>query len=112
METSDEDSKELGANEMEIGSFIRDTLVPRAVLFFTGEAIENEDYDEELDDEDFDDDDEDDDDGLSSDEEEQDSPRSKGKQGADDDSSWDSDSDDSGSKAAYTDVDPNECQTQ
>merc|ERR1719300_2340844 len=42
----------------EIGHYIRERIVPRAVLFFTGEALdEDSDYDE--DDEDDDDDDED-----------------------------------------------------
>ena len=44
--------------DFEIGHYIRERIVPRAVLFFTGEALDDEsDYDEE--DEDEDDDDED-----------------------------------------------------
>lgn len=33
-------------NDFEVGQYIRERIVPRAVLFYTGEALE-EDYDEE-----------------------------------------------------------------
>lgn len=56
-EVDDEVEALLGA-DFEIGHFIRERIVPRAVLFFTGEAIENDDYDDEEnedgDDEDYD----------------------------------------------------------
>jgi nucleosome assembly protein 1-like 1 len=54
----DEDTQALLTVDFEIGHYIRERIVPRAVLFFTGEALDDEsDYDEE--DEDEDDDDED-----------------------------------------------------
>jgi len=56
-EVDDEVEALLGA-DFEIGHFIRERIVPRAVLFFTGEAIENDDYDED-DGEDGDDDEDD-----------------------------------------------------
>ncbi|KAL3842354.1 hypothetical protein ACJMK2_020378 [Sinanodonta woodiana] len=44
----DEDTEALLAADFEIGHFIRERIVPRAVLYFTGEALENDDeYDEE-----------------------------------------------------------------
>ena len=45
--------------DFEIGHYIRERIVPRAVLFFTGEALEDEgdDESEEEDEEDDDDDD-------------------------------------------------------
>lgn len=41
----DEDSEALFAADFEIGHFIRERIVPRAVLYFTGEAIEDDDDD-------------------------------------------------------------------
>jgi len=54
----DEDNEALLGADFEIGHFIRERIVPRAVLFFTGEAIDNDDdYDEEGEEgEDYDDD--------------------------------------------------------
>ncbi|XP_048780991.1 nucleosome assembly protein 1-like 1 isoform X4 [Ostrea edulis] len=44
----DEDLEALLAADFEIGHFIRERIVPRAVLYFTGEALEQEDdFDEE-----------------------------------------------------------------
>ncbi|MGH0144163.1 UNVERIFIED_CONTAM: hypothetical protein FKN15_006993 [Acipenser sinensis] len=45
----DEDSEAILAADFEIGHFLRERIVPRAVLYFTGEAIEDDDddYDEE-----------------------------------------------------------------
>ncbi|XP_062594921.1 nucleosome assembly protein 1-like 1 isoform X1 [Saccostrea cucullata] len=44
----DEDLEALLAADFEIGHFIRERIVPRAVLYFTGEALETEDdFDEE-----------------------------------------------------------------
>uniref|UniRef100_A0A8C7ZGD8 Nucleosome assembly protein 1-like 1 n=1 Tax=Oryzias sinensis TaxID=183150 RepID=A0A8C7ZGD8_9TELE len=45
----DEDSEAILAADFEIGHFIRERIVPRAILYFTGEAIEDDDdeYDEE-----------------------------------------------------------------
>jgi len=54
----DEETEELLAADFEIGDFFRQRMIPKAVLFYTGEAIDEfEDSDE--DDEDDDDDDED-----------------------------------------------------
>ena len=33
--------------DFEIGHYIRERIVPRAVLYFTGEALEEDDYDDE-----------------------------------------------------------------
>jgi len=56
----DEDTQALLTVDFEIGHYIRERIVPRAVLFFTGEALDDEsDYDEDEDDEDDDEDDED-----------------------------------------------------
>lgn len=42
-EEMDEDTEALLASDFEIGHFIRERIVPRAVLYFTGEALENDD---------------------------------------------------------------------
>jgi len=34
-------------NDFEVGQYIRERIVPRAVLYYTGEALEDEDYEEE-----------------------------------------------------------------
>uniref|UniRef100_A0A1B6LNY8 Nucleosome assembly protein 1-like 4 n=1 Tax=Graphocephala atropunctata TaxID=36148 RepID=A0A1B6LNY8_9HEMI len=55
----DEDTQSLLTSDFEIGHYIRERIVPRAVLYFTGEALDDEeDFEEE---EDGEDDDEDDD---------------------------------------------------
>lgn len=46
-ESLDEDSEFTLASDFEIGHFFRERIVPRAVLYFTGEAIEDEDNFEE-----------------------------------------------------------------
>ncbi len=46
-EEPDEDTEALLAADFEIGHFIRERIVPRAVLYFTGEALEDDDFDEE-----------------------------------------------------------------
>lgn len=43
----DEDTEALLATDFEIGHFIRERIVPRAVLFFTGEALDDEEFEEE-----------------------------------------------------------------
>jgi len=54
----DEDTQALLTVDFEIGHYIRERIVPRAVLFFTGEALDEEsDYDEDEEDEDDDDED-------------------------------------------------------
>lgn len=66
-EDYDEDLQALLEADFEIGHFFREQLIPKAVLYFTGEAIEEDSDDEEDDDYDdddgSDDDDDDDDDG-------------------------------------------------
>lgn len=61
----DEDTEALLAADFEIGHFFRERLIPKAVLFFTGEAIEEDSDDEYEDEEDEDEDDDGDDDGGS-----------------------------------------------
>merc|ERR1719433_995629 len=43
----DPETQDLLTADFEIGHYIRDRIIPRAVLFFTGEALEEEDFDEE-----------------------------------------------------------------
>jgi len=52
----DEDTEALLSADFEIGHFIRERIVPRAVLYFTGEALDedDEDYEEEGEEEDGD----------------------------------------------------------
>jgi len=60
----DEETEALLAVDFEIGHFFRERLIPKAVLFYTGEAIEEDSDDEDEDEEtssEEDDDDEDDD---------------------------------------------------
>uniref|UniRef100_A0A2K6R3N4 Nucleosome assembly protein 1 like 4 n=1 Tax=Rhinopithecus roxellana TaxID=61622 RepID=A0A2K6R3N4_RHIRO len=54
---SDEDSEFTLASDFEIGHFFRERIVPRAVLYFTGEAIEDDDNELEGDEEGEDEDD-------------------------------------------------------
>lgn len=65
-EEPDEETEALLTADFEIGHFFRESIIPRAVLYFTGEALEDDDDDEygeddddENDDEDADDDDDD-----------------------------------------------------
>merc|ERR1719150_1368062 len=60
----DPETQDLLTADFEIGHYIRDRIIPRAVLFFTGEALEEEDFDEE--------EEEDDEDGEEGEEEEDD----------------------------------------
>jgi len=46
-EEADEDTEALLAADFEIGHFLRERIIPRAVLYFTGEALEDDDYDDE-----------------------------------------------------------------
>ena len=55
----DEETEQLLEVDFEIGHFFRERLVPKAVLFFTGEAMDDE-FDEEEEEEEDDDDDDDD----------------------------------------------------
>ena len=43
----DEDVQNLLSADFEIGHYIRERIVPRAVLYFTGEALEEDDYDDD-----------------------------------------------------------------
>merc|ERR1712110_361599 len=43
----DAETQELLTADFEIGHYIRERIIPRAVLFFTGEVLEEDDYDEE-----------------------------------------------------------------
>jgi len=55
----DEDTQSLLTSDFEIGHYIRERIVPRAVLFYTGEALEDEeDFEEEEEGDDEDDEDE------------------------------------------------------
>jgi len=48
----DEDTRALLTADFEIGHYIRESIIPRAVLYFTGEALLDDEYDEEEEDED------------------------------------------------------------
>lgn len=41
----DDDAEAILAADFEIGHFLRERIVPRSVLYFTGEAIEDDDED-------------------------------------------------------------------
>ena len=59
-EDDDEDDENLCEADFEIGQFLKDFLVPKAVLYFTGELVDTasyDDYDEEDEDEEGDEDD-------------------------------------------------------
>lgn len=56
----DDETQALLAADFEIGEVIRQRLVQRAVLYFTGEALADEDYSDEEDEDDDDEDDEED----------------------------------------------------
>jgi nucleosome assembly protein 1-like 1 len=59
-EELDDETRELMNADFEIGQILRDRILPRAVLYYTGEAADDDDYDEEEDEEDEDDLDEED----------------------------------------------------
>lgn len=71
-----EDLQDLLEHDYDIGSTIRDKIIPRAVSWFTGEAIEtddeDEDEDEDSDEDEDDDEDEDEDEDKENDEDEDD----------------------------------------
>ena len=48
MFVQDEETEALLATDFEIGHFIRERVVPRAVLYFTGEALENDDVSDKV----------------------------------------------------------------
>ena len=39
----DEEIEDVLSNDFEVGHFLRDRVIPNAVLFFTGEALDDED---------------------------------------------------------------------
>lgn len=60
-EAMDEETQELLNADFELGQILRDRILPRAVLYFTGEAEDDDDmYDEDEDEEEEDDDDDED----------------------------------------------------
>ncbi|KAG7162464.1 nucleosome assembly protein 1-like 1 isoform X2 [Homarus americanus] len=46
-EEMDDDTQALLTADFEIGHYIRERIVPRAILFYTGEALDDEDFEEE-----------------------------------------------------------------
>ncbi|KAK9876693.1 hypothetical protein WA026_014072 [Henosepilachna vigintioctopunctata] len=55
-EDTDEDLRNILTSDFEIGHYIRERIIPKAVLYFTGEGIDDEeDFEEEEDEEDDDD---------------------------------------------------------
>jgi len=56
----DADTQEILEADFEIGHYIRERIIPRAILFFTGEALEEDDYDEDEENEESDNEDKDD----------------------------------------------------
>ncbi|XP_058800550.1 nucleosome assembly protein 1-like 1 isoform X2 [Phymastichus coffea] len=61
----DEDTQALLTSDFEIGHYIRERIVPRAILYFTGEGLEDEDYDEDGDEDDDEIDEDEDDENVS-----------------------------------------------
>jgi len=61
-ETEDSDEMRMLAADFEIGHMLRDSIVPKAVLYYTGEAGDEDDGDFDEDEEDEDEDDDDDED--------------------------------------------------
>ncbi|XP_015784720.1 nucleosome assembly protein 1-like 1-A [Tetranychus urticae] len=87
-EDIDETTQEILQADFEIGEIIRHRLVPRAVLYFTGEALIDDDYDdeeeeseEEYESDEEDDDDDEDEDGDNAPEKKERKPRKKRGQG-------------------------------
>jgi len=58
----DEETQLRLTNDFEVGQYIRERIVPRAVLYFTGEALEDEDFEEEEEEEEGEGEEDDDDD--------------------------------------------------
>merc|ERR1712071_455747 len=50
----DDDTRALLTADFEIGHYIRESIIPRAVLYFTGEALMDDEFDEEEEEEDGD----------------------------------------------------------
>lgn len=77
-EEPEEETEALLTADFEIGHFFRESIIPRAVLYFTGEALEDDDDDDDFGHED--DDENDDDDADDDDDDHPALPASKGKQ--------------------------------
>jgi nucleosome assembly protein 1-like 1 len=79
-DASVKDEEGLYAADFEIGHFFKERIIPKAVLYFTGEIADDECYDDYEDDEDDDEDDDDDneDDDNDDDDEEEENPRGGG----------------------------------
>jgi len=69
-DVEDSDEMRMLAADFEIGHMLRDSIIPKAVLYYTGEAGDEEDGDFDEDEEDEDDDDDDDDEDPEEDEDE------------------------------------------
>lgn len=52
----DDETNDILTNDFEVGLYIRERIVPRAVLYFTGEGLSEEEYEEEEEEEDDDED--------------------------------------------------------
>ncbi|XP_054780837.1 nucleosome assembly protein 1;4-like [Prosopis cineraria] len=78
-----EELQSLMEHDYDIGSTIRDKIIPHAVSWFTGEAVQNEFEDIEADEDDYEDEEEDDDDDDDDDdnEEEEEEDEDKGQEG-------------------------------
>ena len=48
----DDETEALLSADFEIGHYIRERIVPRAVLYFTGDALDDDDFDDSDDDQD------------------------------------------------------------
>lgn len=70
-EVEDNEEMRILAADFEIGHMLRDSIVPKAVLYYTGEAGDEDEDDYDEDDEDDEDDDEDDDDDDQEEDEEE-----------------------------------------
>jgi len=78
-EEQDEEDEELYEADFEIGHFFKEFLIPKAVLYYTGELVDEGSYDDEEYDDEEDDEHNGDDDDDDEDEDEDDEPKSKGK---------------------------------
>ena len=69
---SSDDVEERLELDYQLGEDIKEKLIPRAIDWFTGEALQFEELDEDLDEADFEDEDDEDDDDLSEDKDDED----------------------------------------
>lgn len=83
-EHDEEDDEELYLiADFEIGQYLKEKIIPKAILYYTGEGVDDEfdDYDEDEEDEDDEDEDHDDEDNDDDDDEEDDDEDDHGKKG-------------------------------